>query len=138
MENVREKGLEIFGEVYGPEAAEGLKAYMQTEDFGVECAKWSTDFTFGTVWAREALDRKLRSCVVLGMMIALRQSEEIGYHTRMGMANGLSRREIEEILYTTVPYCGLPASNVARAAMKKALEQVKGPPKPTSNEHSGG
>ena len=117
----RQQGLALFRDIYGAEMADGLDTYMAGDAFGVECARWSTDFSFGQVWTREGLDRKLRSCVVLGMMIALRQSDEIAYHTRMGTANGLSRTEIEEVLYTAVPYCGFPASNVARAAMKTAL-----------------
>ena len=121
----REKGLEIFEDVYGPKAAEGLKAYLQTDDFGVECARWSAEFCFGEIWSRDALERKLRSCVVLGMMIALRQKEEIRYHTKMGMANGLTKTEIEEVLYTAIPYCGLPASNIARAAMKEAFAELQ-------------
>ncbi len=125
MTDHRERGLALFREIYGGESADALAAYMETQDFGVECARWSTDFTFGQVWTREALDRKLRSCVVLGMMIALRQYDEIRYHTRMGVANGLSKAEIEEILYTAVPYCGLPASNTARAAMKDAFAQME-------------
>lgn len=120
----REKGLEIFRDVYGDEAVAGLEAYMATDDFGVEYAKWSTDFAFGTVWARDALERKMRSCAVLGMMIALRQSDEIRYHTKMGIANGLTRAEIEEVLYSAVPYCGLPAANVAKAAMKQAFKEL--------------
>lgn len=121
----REKGVALFREIYGDEAADGLVAFMETDKFGVECARWSTDFNFGSVWTREALDRKLRSCVVLGMMIALRQYDEIRYHTKMGTKNGLSKTEIEEILYTTVPYCGLPASNTARAAMEEAFAQME-------------
>jgi 4-carboxymuconolactone decarboxylase len=132
MDDAREMGLRIFGEIYGDEAAEGLRSYMGTDDFGVECATWANDFCFGKVWSRDRLERKLRSCVVLGMMIALRQQDEIGYHTRMGMANGLTKAEIEEILYTTVPYCGLPASNIARAAMKAAFEQIEGTPPPAA------
>ena len=125
MDYSREKGLEIFREVYGDAATDGLIAHMKTGDFAVEIAKWSTDFSFGAVWAREDLERKLRSCVVLGMMIALRQHEEIRYHTKMGMANGLSKEEIEEILYTAVPYCGFPAANTAKAAMKEAFAQME-------------
>ena len=125
MTSDREKGLALFREIYGDDAADGLAAFMATDRFGVQCARWSNDFNFGTVWTRAALERKLRSCVVLGMMIALRQHDEIRYHTRMGMANGLSKAEIEEILYTSVPYCGLPASNTARAAMEEAFAQME-------------
>lgn len=124
MTSSRKKGLAIFRDVYGDEAVAGLEAYMETDDFGVEYAKWSTDFAFGTVWARDALERKMRSCAVLGMMIALRQSDEIRYHTKMGIANGLTRAELEEVLYSAVPYCGLPAANVAKAAMKQAFKEL--------------
>jgi 4-carboxymuconolactone decarboxylase len=125
MDNAREKGLKIFREVYGDESADGLIANMQTHEFGVEITKWTADFSFGTVWAREELERKLRSCVVLGMLIALRQEDEIGYHTKMGLANGLTKQEIEEILYTAIPYCGFPAANTAKAAMKKAFAETE-------------
>ncbi len=125
MTDTRKKGLQIFEEVYGQEAASGMKAYIETSsEFGVEYAKWANDFAFGTVWAREGIERKMRSCAVLGMMIALRQSTEIKYHTRMGLANGLTRQEIEEVLYTTVPYVGLPAANVAKAAMLEAFREL--------------
>jgi 4-carboxymuconolactone decarboxylase len=124
MAEAREKGLELFREVYGNEAADGMAAYMQTEDFGVECARWTADFSFGTVWSRPGLDRKLRSCVILGMMIALRQQDEVGYHTKMGIANGLTPAEIEEILYTAIPYCGFPAANTAKVAMRTVLAEA--------------
>lgn len=122
--DVREKGLNLFREIYGDEAGDGMAKYISTDDFGVETARWTADFSFGTVWAREGIERKMRSCVVLGMMIALRQDNETYYHTKMGLANGLTPAEIEEILYTAIPYCGFPAANGARTAMKKALAEA--------------
>lgn len=124
MTTANEKGLALFEEIYGPAMAEGLARHLETDAFGVEVARWSNDFSFGTVWSRDGIERKLRSCVVLGMMIALRQSDEIRLHTKMGLANGLTRREIEEILHTTVPYCGFPASNVAKASMLAAFREL--------------
>jgi alkylhydroperoxidase/carboxymuconolactone decarboxylase family protein YurZ len=121
MSDVRKTGLRIFEEVYGEAAADGLRHHLESDDFGVEMAKWSTDFAFGTVWARPGIERKMRSAAVLGMMIALRQYNEITYHTKMGLANGLTTTEIEEILYAAVPYCGLPAANLAKAAMREAF-----------------
>jgi 4-carboxymuconolactone decarboxylase len=125
MATHRETGLQIFEEIYGKPAAEGLEQYMASDDFGVEHARWSTDFVFGQVWSRAGMERKMRSCVVLGMLIALRQSDEIKYHTRMGLANGLTRQEIEEVLLTAVPYAGLPAANVAKAAMLEAFRELE-------------
>jgi 4-carboxymuconolactone decarboxylase len=127
MNEVRERGIEIFGEVYGEEAAKGVRAYIESStEFGSEYAKWAIELAFGQVWAREGLERKKRSCAVLGMVIALRQVDEIKYHTRMALANGLTKTEIEEVLYSAVPYCGLPAANVAKAAMLDVFNELEG------------
>ena len=79
--------------------------------------------TLEELWSRDGLDRKLRACAVLGMLIAQGQSNEIDYHTRVLLANGLTPEEIEEILQTAVPYCGIPAVNTVKAAMRKALTE---------------
>ena len=116
--------MKLFREIYGDAAGDGMEQYLETSDFGVETARWTADFSFGTVWIREGLERKLRSCAVLGMLIAQGRSDEIGYHTKMGLANGLTAQELEEIMYTAIPYCGFPAANLAKAAMRKALAEM--------------
>ncbi len=125
MNRIREEGLELFGEVYGQDMAKGISAYIESaEGFGVKQAEWTLDWTFGSVWARDGLERKMRSCAVLGMLIALRATDEIKAHTKMGIANGLTRQEMEEIFYTAIPYAGFPAANVAKAAMLSAFAEM--------------
>ena len=125
MKEERKKGLKLFEEVYGPDMAEGIQAYIESGDeFGIEQAKWTLDWAFGSVWARDELARKLRSCAVLGMLIGQGQSEEIKFHTKMGIANGLTRKELEEIFYTAIPYAGFPAANKAKAAMLEAFREL--------------
>ena len=121
----RERGASFFDEVLGSDAGEGLRDHIDSDDFGKECATWSADFAFGTVWTRPGLDRKMRSCVVLGMLMALRQTDELKYHVRIALANGLTIHEIEEILYLSVPYAGFPAANSAKQAMKAALREIE-------------
>lgn len=124
MSYSREKGLQIFEEIYGPAATDGLKGYMESGKFGAEYAKWSTDLAFGTVWASDGLERKIRSAAVIGMLIGMRSADELRYHAKMGTRNGLTRTELEEIMNTAVPYCGLPAANVAKAAFLKAFAEM--------------
>jgi 4-carboxymuconolactone decarboxylase len=126
MTDQRERGIGFFGEVVGQEQAKDLRAHIGSSDFGRECATWAADFAFGTVWTREGLDRKMRSCAVLGMLIALRQTDEIRYHVRIALANGMSVRELEEVLYLSVPYAGFPAANSAKHAMIEALREFEG------------
>lgn len=124
MSDKLKQGLGIFGEVYGEAAAAAAGQHVAGDSFGVDQARWAMEFAFGTVWVREGMERKMRSAAVLGMLIGLRQEDEIYHHTKMGLANGLTRQEIEEILLTSVPYCGLPASNVAKAAMLRAFREL--------------
>jgi alkylhydroperoxidase/carboxymuconolactone decarboxylase family protein YurZ len=125
MGDERERGMQFFGDVFGGEQEASLGEHLGSSDFGRECATWAADFAFGTVWTREGLDRKMRSCVVLGMLMALRQTDEIKYHVRVALSNGLTVREIEEILYLSVPYAGFPAANSAKKAMIEALQEIE-------------
>ena len=61
----------------------------------------------------------------LGMTIGMGTADEIKMHTKMGIANGLTRDEIQEIYYTAIPYCGLPKSNAAKAAMIEGFEELE-------------
>ena len=126
MSEAFENGLKIFGEVYGQDQADGLRTYVdKAEGFGVLQAQWAMEWAFGTVWTREEqLSRKMRSCAVLGMVIGLGTYDEIKYHTKMGTANDLTRDEIQEIYYSAIPYCGLPKSNIAKAAMVAGFKEL--------------
>jgi len=124
MSDKRERGIGLFGDVLGIEQAAGLREHIDSTHFGRECATWAADFAFGTVWVREGLDRKMRSCAVLGMLIALRQTDEIKYHVRIALANGLTAKELEEVLYLSIPYAGFPAANTAKQAMIEALREI--------------
>jgi alkylhydroperoxidase/carboxymuconolactone decarboxylase family protein YurZ len=83
------------------------------------------EWAFGTIWTREELPRKLRSCAVLGMTIGLGAADEIKMHVKMGVANGLTKAEIQEIYYSAIPYCGLPQSNLAKAAMLEGFKELE-------------
>ncbi len=121
-----EKGLKVFGEVYGEDQAEALRAVTKDgKGFGVLQAQWSMEWPFGELWTREEqLSRKMRSLAVLGMVIGLRSYEEIKYHTKMGIANGLTRQELEEVFYSALPYCGFPIGNTAKSAMLEAFAEL--------------
>jgi alkylhydroperoxidase/carboxymuconolactone decarboxylase family protein YurZ len=128
MSETFEKGIKIFGEVYGQDQADGLRGYLasDSEGFGKLQAQWAMEWAFGTIWTRdEQMSRKMRSCAVLGMVIGLGTYDEIKYHTKMGTANGLTRDEIQEIYYSAIPYCGLPKSNLAKAAMIAGFKELE-------------
>ncbi|KHK90581.1 carboxymuconolactone decarboxylase family protein [Novosphingobium malaysiense] len=124
-ESPRDKGLALFAEIYGEDMARTTREHMESNTaFGAKQTEWTIDFAFGEVWSRDGLERKMRSCAVLGMLIASRAYDEIVYHTRMGLKNGLTRQELEEIFYSAIPYAGFPAAQSAKKAMLEAFAQI--------------
>ena len=122
-----DQGHAIFAEGFGQAMTEEAVALGQSgEGFGPLQPKWTMELPYGQLWTREEqLPRKLRSFVVLGILIGLRQPEEIKAHVRMGIANGLTRQEFEEIFYSAVFYGGFPIANTAKAAIREALAEIE-------------
>lgn len=122
-----EAGYALFSEIYGKDMADGCREFGESgAGFGSLQAKWSLEFPFGQIWTRtDELPRKLRSFAVIGMLVGQGQYEEIKYHTKMGIANGLTRKELEEIFYSALVYCGFPAANTAKAAMLAGFAELE-------------
>jgi 4-carboxymuconolactone decarboxylase len=79
----------------------------------------AVDFVFGSIWTRPGLDRKQRSLVTLGILIALRRTEELKNHVQIGLRNGLTAGE--EALIQATAYAGFPAAHAASNAAAEVL-----------------
>jgi 4-carboxymuconolactone decarboxylase len=67
------------------------------------------------------LDRRSRSLVTLGALIALRASEELKFHFPIALRNGLTIDEIDEVIYHMTGYAGYPAAANARNVAREVL-----------------
>jgi 4-carboxymuconolactone decarboxylase len=67
----------------------------------------------GEMWARPELSRRDRSLIVISTLAAQARDEELELHTEIGVRNGLTRAEIEEIVVTVAAYAGFPAAMAA-------------------------
>ncbi|MGH9115322.1 MAG: carboxymuconolactone decarboxylase family protein, partial [Acidimicrobiales bacterium] len=83
-----------------------------------------TRCAWGEVWARPGLDRRVRSCVTLGVLAALGRTEELVLHARGARRNGLTDEEIGEVLLHVAVYAGVPAANSAIATVREALDDA--------------
>jgi 4-carboxymuconolactone decarboxylase len=73
----------------------------------------SLECVFGRAWTRPGLDWRSRSLVTLGILIALRAEDELRLHLAIALRNGLSREELEEVIYHAAAYAGFPAASTA-------------------------
>lgn len=124
MSDVTERGLKLFAEIMGDERAEQMRLGLESDGFGAAIGQLATDFAFGSVWSRDGLERKQRSLVVIGVLIAQRQLLELKNHVRIGITNGLTVREIEEALIQTLPYVGFPAVASATSVIVEVLREM--------------
>jgi len=115
------KGRAILKEVLGPEYMARRDA--STTDFNRPLREFSETYAFGDIWARPGLERKVRSMLCMAMLTALGKPEELRLHVNSAINNGCTTEEIQEVLYHTVAYCGIPATleafKVAEAVLKE-------------------
>jgi 4-carboxymuconolactone decarboxylase len=108
---------EVLGDAHVDRAIEETTAF--TEPF----QDLITRFAWGTVWARDGLDRRTRSCITLAILTALGRENELAMHVRAARINGLSPAEISEVLLHTAVYAGVPAANAAFAIAQKVIDE---------------
>jgi 4-carboxymuconolactone decarboxylase len=114
-----EAGTRVRREVLGDAHVD--RAIAQTTAFTEPFQEFITRYAWGSVWAREGLDRRTRSAITLAVLTALGRENEIAMHVRGALRNGLSPEEIGEVLLHTAVYAGVPAANAAYAIAREVL-----------------
>jgi 4-carboxymuconolactone decarboxylase len=114
MADDRETGVRLVREMI-PASVVDVENGLPDGAFASELGELSLVNVFGRLWARDGLDRRSRSLVTLGILIALGSVEELKIHFAVALRNGLSREELEEVIYHASGYAGFPAANAARA-----------------------
>jgi 4-carboxymuconolactone decarboxylase len=127
MSNNQEAGLRVVAEMLPSEFVEAINesAAGTASGFGSHMGALALQNVFTTLWARPGLDRRSRSLVTLGILVALRALDEFAIHVQAGLRNGLTWSEIEEVLYHATAYAGFPAASSARAIAAKIYDKLK-------------
>lgn len=94
---------------------------------GEDLQRHITETVWGSVWNRSGLGKRDRSLMNIGMLIALRATEELRGHVRGGLRNRLTRDEITEAVIHASGYCGAPAALSAMKVVQEVLEEELGP-----------
>lgn len=120
MADSHTEGLDVFKELM-PGLIPDNVTTLRDGGFAEELGDLTVDHVFGALWTRPGLDRRSRSLVTLGTLIALRADDELKYHFPIALRNGLSIEEIEEVIYHVAGYAGYPAAARARNVAREAL-----------------
>ncbi|MFJ3303864.1 4-carboxymuconolactone decarboxylase [Streptomyces sp. NPDC086549] len=120
-----ETGLKIRREVLGDAHVD--RALAQADDFSGDFQEFITRYAWGEIWDRPGLDRRSRSCVTLTALVAGGHLEELAFHTRAALRNGLTPDEIKEVLLQAGVYCGVPAANSAFRVAQQIIREETTP-----------
>jgi 4-carboxymuconolactone decarboxylase len=118
-----EEGLRVRSEVLG--AAHVQRSLEAASEFSRPIQELVTEYCWGAVWARPGLARRDRSLINLGMLTALGRSHELAVHVRGAVANGCTKREIQEALLQAAIYCGVPAGMEAFRVVESVIEELE-------------
>ena len=105
MTDARETGLNIFHELLPGLSPDDDKAILRG-GFADELLEIGLENVFGRLWGRDGLNRRDRSLVTLGILIALRATDELAIHFKIARTNGLTDEEIAEVIYHASGYAG--------------------------------
>ncbi|KAL2817804.1 AhpD-like protein [Aspergillus granulosus] len=84
-----------------------------------------TEWAWGNIWNRPGLDRKQRSLLNIGLLIALDRQNELAMHVRGAVRNGLSELEIREAVMHSTVYCGAPAGMEGMRTVDRVLNEME-------------
>ncbi|WP_030619284.1 carboxymuconolactone decarboxylase family protein [Streptomyces fulvoviolaceus] len=87
-------------------------------DVAPKMVELTDEVLFGDVWKRPGLSPRDRSLVTVTALAALYRGEQLTFHLRLALDNGLSREELAEALTHLAFYAGWPNAMDALTRLK--------------------
>lgn len=85
---------------------------------------YTDDVLFGDVWERPGLSPRDRSLITVATLVALYRTNELPFHLRKALENGVTREEIGELVTHLAFYAGWPAANTAVKIARAVFEEA--------------
>ena len=104
-------------------AAEPSPARKAFGDVAPALADYTDEVLFGDVWKRPGLSPRDRSLVTIACLISLYRHNELPFHIKRALENGVTKEEIVETVTHLAFYGGWPVANSATPIMRKVFEE---------------
>lgn len=87
-------------------------------------AEYTDKVLFGDVWERPELSPRDRSLVTVACLVSLYRINELPFHLRKALENGLSREELIETITHLAFYSGWPTASSAVAIARQVFDEA--------------
>jgi len=102
---------------------EPAAAQKMIGDFAPKLVELTDRVLFGDVWERPELSKRDRSLVTVAALVAMNRPDQLRFHLRFAVENGVMKEELIELITHLAFYAGWPN---AMSAIMIAKEVVSG------------
>jgi len=120
----RERGRQVLGEMLGAELAERMSQTWQAicPDF----ESYVTEFLAGEIWSRPRLERRVKSLATIAALAAQGRTLALELNLRFALNNGATRQDIVETFLQIAPYVGFPVCWEGLTLAQKVFRDADG------------
>ena len=93
-------------------------------DFSPKLVELTDRVLFDDVWERKELSKRDRSLITVASLIALYRTNELPFHLKKALANGISRDELAEVITHLAFYSGWPTASSAVGISQRVFDEV--------------
>ncbi|TAN11533.1 MAG: carboxymuconolactone decarboxylase family protein [Burkholderiaceae bacterium] len=93
-------------------------------DIAPALADYTDKVLFGEVWERPGLSPRDRSLVTVASLVSLYRVNELPFHLKKALENGISRDELVELITHLAFYSGWPTASTALAIARRVFEEA--------------
>jgi 4-carboxymuconolactone decarboxylase len=101
-------------------ASDGRKAFG---DIAPALAQYTDDVLFGDVWKRPGLSARDRSLITVTALVAGFRTNELPFHLKRALENGVSKDELIEVITHLAFYSGWPTANSALPIARRVFQE---------------
>ena len=95
-------------------------------DVAPKLAELTDEVLFGDVWERPGLSKRDRSLITVATLVALYRTNELPFHLKRALENGVTQEELVELITHLAFYSGWPTAYTALAIARQVFAENSG------------
>jgi 4-carboxymuconolactone decarboxylase len=99
-------------------------AHKAFGDIAPALADITDNVLFGDVWQRPGLSPRDRSLITVSSLISLYRVNELPFHLKKALENGVTRDELIEVITHLAFYSGWPTASTALSIARRVFEEA--------------
>src|SRR5881409_3749818 len=92
-------------------------------DIAPALAGYTDEVLFGDVWKRPGLSPRDRSLITVAALVAGYRTNELPFHLKRALDNGVTKDELIEVITHLAFYSGWPTANTALPIARRVFQE---------------